>query len=38
MDRLMNYLMGVDEQGYEIDFKDFDFGGFSVETKLYDDE
>ena len=38
MNRLMNYLMGVDERGVECDYKDFDFGGFEIETKLYDED
>ena len=38
MNLLMNYLMGVDEQGYECDYRDFDFSGFKVDTKLYDDK
>ena len=30
-ERTLNYLMGVDEQGYDIDFKNFNFTGFSLE-------
>ena len=35
-ERTLNYLMGVNERGEEIDFKDFNFSGFSID-KPYDE-
>ena len=38
MGRTLNYLMGVNERGEEIDFKDFNFTGFSVDEKCYEEK